>query len=186
MDDDDVHVNYMQLALEVAKSADKLNEVPIGCIFLHMPSGRILASSHNLTNFTKNATRHAEMVAIDDILTQHSWDIFQECVLYVTVEPCIMCASALRELKIRKVYFGAWNDKFGGTGGVLNIHSDDWVNAHGLKIDAIEAVGGLLRKEAILLLRQFYLKENTKAPKPQKKANRVLKHDIPPPPFVKR
>jgi tRNA-specific adenosine deaminase 2 len=63
-------------------------------------------------------------VAINQILKDYPLKIFPETDLYVTVEPCIMCASTLRQLKIRAVYYGAANERFGGTGGVLNIHSE--------------------------------------------------------------
>lgn len=69
-------------------------------------------------------TRHAEFLAIAEFLQIHQKTELQETDLYVTVEPCIMCASALRQYKIRKVYFGCANDRFGGTGGVLTIHSE--------------------------------------------------------------
>ena len=76
----------------------------------------------NETNKSLNGTRHAELVAINQILAEHPIGVFKETDLYVTVEPCVMCASALRQYGIRAVYFGCWNERFGGTGGVLNIH----------------------------------------------------------------
>lgn len=69
-------------------------------------------------------TRHAEFVAIASILQSHPISIFHQTDLYVTVEPCIMCASALRQYGIRTVYYGCSNDRFGGTGSVLSIHSE--------------------------------------------------------------
>ena len=69
-------------------------------------------------------TRHAEFIGINSILKHYPLSIFHETDLYVTVEPCIMCAAALRQYGIRAVYFGCSNDKFGGTGGVLSIHSE--------------------------------------------------------------
>ena len=69
-------------------------------------------------------TRHAEFLAIASILQSHPPSIFHQTDLYVTVEPCIMCASALRQYGIRTVYYGCSNDRFGGTGGVLSIHSE--------------------------------------------------------------
>jgi len=78
----------------------------------------------NDTNRSLNGTRHAEFVAIEQILAEHPMSILRETVLYVTVEPCVMCASALRQYGIKAVYYGCANDKFGGTGGVMNIHSE--------------------------------------------------------------
>lgn len=69
-------------------------------------------------------TRHAEFIAINSILKNHLPSILSETCLYVTVEPCIMCASALRQFHIKAVYYGCSNDRFGGTGGVLSIHSE--------------------------------------------------------------
>lgn len=87
--------------------------------------------------------------------------VLKECDLYVTVEPCIMCASLLRQFGIRKVYYGATNDKFGGTGGVLNIHQGNGASqSTGKEEGDYEVSGGWLREEAILLLRRFYVQEN--------------------------
>jgi tRNA-specific adenosine deaminase 2 len=121
------------------------------------------------------------MVAIDQIfkdipdnqnIAEFTASVFPETDLYVTVEPCIMCAAALRQLGIRRVYFGCSNDRFGGNGTVLAIHSD-----HHQDYPPYEVVSGLFRKEAIILLRSFYIQENDHAPEPKKKSNRVLKTD---------
>lgn len=69
-------------------------------------------------------TRHAEFLAIAEVLQSHPKSILQSTDLYVTVEPCVMCASALKQYRIRSVYFGCTNDRFGGTGGVLSLHSE--------------------------------------------------------------
>ena len=97
--------------------------------------------------------------------------------LYVTIEPCLMCASALRQIGIKRVVFGAGNERFGGNGSVLPLNS----SSHLSFSPPYEAVGGYLREEAIMILRQFYITENTKAPKPKNKARRVLKTTIYPP-----
>lgn len=73
---------------------------------------------------SSQGTRHAEFQAIDQVLDAHPSSVFRDTSLYVTVEPCIMCASALRQLGIQCVYFGCANERFGGTGGVLSIHSE--------------------------------------------------------------
>ncbi|GAA5823642.1 hypothetical protein JCM11251_000707 [Rhodosporidiobolus azoricus] len=95
-------------------------------------------------------------------------------VLYVTVEPCLMCASAMRQVGIEKVIYGCANDRFGGCGGVQSIHSDPRL----IYAPPYPAVGGYRREEAIMALRRFYISENTTAPRPKKKANRVLKTEI--------
>ncbi|KAL7751834.1 tRNA(adenine34) deaminase [Sorochytrium milnesiophthora] len=111
------------------------------------------------------------MCAIDDILLVDKRDpaIFAQTDLYVTVEPCVMCASALRQLRIRKVYFGCGNDRFGGCGSVLDVH------ARPFGVDPPFLVEqGYFREEAIMLLRKFYLRENGNAPNPRKKQHRML------------
>lgn len=107
---------------------------------------------------TNNAqgTRHAEFVALSEIMSRHHPSILHETDLYVTVEPCIMCASALRQYGIRSVYFGCLNDRFGGTGGVMTVHMDEGVDK------PYPVYGGLFREEAIMLLRRFYVQENDK------------------------
>ena len=122
-------------------------------------------------------------------------EIFKECDLYVTVEPCIMCASLLRQFGIRKVYFGASNEKFGGCGGVLDIHdwngkSRDFSHDEGEvgerekeevgREGDYEVSGGWLREECIVILRRFYVQENGRAPEPRSKGNRVLKLEVEP------
>ncbi|XP_009081149.1 PREDICTED: tRNA-specific adenosine deaminase 2, partial [Acanthisitta chloris] len=113
------------------------------------------------------ATRHAEMVAIDQVLDwckQHNRDyteVFPQLVLYVTVEPCIMCAAALRLMKIPRVIFGCQNQRFGGCGSVLSISSDDMVDTG----DPFECISGYRAEEAIELLKAFYRQENPNAPK---------------------
>jgi tRNA-specific adenosine deaminase 2 len=142
----------------------------------------------NETNRTLNGTRHAEFVALAGILSKHPITILNETDLYVTVEPCVMCASMLRQYGIRAVYFGCWNERFGGTGGVLNIH-----NEYGISVSCLSCMlispspsvdkpypvhGGIFREEAILLLRKFYVQENEKAPEPKQKRTRELKTEV--------
>jgi pyrimidine deaminase RibD-like protein len=104
----------------------------------------------------KQGTRHAEFVALCEIMSRHHPSILHTTDLYVTVEPCVMCASALRQFGIRSVYFGCLNDRFGGTGGVMTVHMDEGVDP------PYPVYGGLFREEAIMLLRRFYVQENDK------------------------
>lgn len=159
----------MRIALEQAERALSEKEVPVGCVFVHGTT--VLATGSNKTNASLNGTLHAEFVGIAKILEDHPASIFRETDLYVTVEPCLMCASALRQLNIRKVIFGCHNDRFGGCGGVFSLHNDVWKT----KDDGYEVLAGVNRREAIMLLRRFYLLENDTAPKPALKSSRVLK-----------
>jgi tRNA-specific adenosine deaminase 2 len=140
----------------------------------------------NATNRSYNGTRHAEFMAISAILShpaspsepgnggkRYSPEILKECDLYVTVEPCIMCASLLRQFGVRKVYYGATNEKFGGTGGVLNIHRSNGRDlGEGMGSEMVdegdyEVSGGWLKEEAIVMLQRFYMQENERAPEPK-------------------
>lgn len=117
-----VHHEYMQVALQMAESALENDETPVGAVFVH--KGQILAKSMNDTNRSLCGTRHAEFIGVDTILQSYEATIFPEVDLYVTVEPCVMCASALRQLHIKAVYFGCANDRFGGCGTVFRINQE--------------------------------------------------------------
>ncbi|KZT62140.1 cytidine deaminase-like protein [Calocera cornea HHB12733] len=172
---------YIALALAQAREAFAANEVPVGCVFVQNADGAVLARGRNRTNELRNATRHAELEALDRLLAPTAASPLprpyplQGITLYVTVEPCIMCSSALRQLGISRVVYGCSNARFGGCGGVWDVNSID----HPIH-PAYEALEGYGREEAILLLRRFYMTENTNAPAPRSKARRVLKTDIPP------
>ncbi|KAK0508490.1 hypothetical protein JMJ35_008766 [Cladonia borealis] len=161
---------YMRAALDMAEQALASDEVPVGCVFVR--EGKIIGKGMNDTNRSLNGTRHAELIAINSILGEYQSSVLHETDLYVTVEPCIMCASALRQYQIRAVYFGCSNDRFGGTGGVLSVHSDPGVD------QPFPVYGGLFREEAIMLLRRFYVQENGKAPEPKPKRDRQLNTEI--------
>ncbi|OJD39953.1 trna specific adenosine deaminase [Diplodia corticola] len=175
MDEDRAHhERFMREALHMAELALATDETPVGCVFVR--DGRVIGRGMNDTNRSLNGTRHAEFVAISQILAEHPASVLRDTDLYVTVEPCVMCASALRQFGIRAVYFGCWNDRFGGTGGVLNIHSDPSPSVD----KPYPVYGGIFREDAIMLLRKFYVQENVKAPEPKQKGTRELKTEIVP------
>lgn len=174
---------FMQMALQEAQSALDESEVPVGCVFVYQ--NKVIARGRNATNRTLNGTRHAELVAIDDILLNNkdsvgykNRDIFKDCVLYVTVEPCIMCAGALKLLNIGKVIYGCGNDRFGGNGNVASIHLSN-PDVIGKPDISYPCIGGLYLHEAVILLRKFYLRENVNAIAPKKKTNRTLNLEVP-------
>ena len=170
-------VVFMELALEEGRKAMQEGEVPVGVVFVHLPSSslppapspidgiasppappaaaQVLGQGHNRTNVTKNGTRHAELVVVDEILAQgQPVSVFQDCDVYVTCEPCIMCAGALGLMKIRRVVFGCKNERFGGCGSILNVHE-----APHLKHKYV-AEAGLMEAEAVALFKSFYAREN--------------------------
>ncbi|CAD6588447.1 MAG: diacylglycerol O-acyltransferase 1 [Tremellales sp. Tagirdzhanova-0007] len=168
-------LSWMREALIMAEEALASDEVPVGCVFVRQ--GRAIARARNRTNEWRNATLHAELEAIDHLLPMHPAP-FSSITLYVTVEPCVMCASALRQIGIGKVVYGCGNDRFGGCGSVIDVNTSELLDTHPPYV----AEGGYYREEAIMLLRRFYMSENQNAPNPKRKGTRVLKTEIPPPP----
>nr|OQO24841.1 hypothetical protein B0A51_10328 [Rachicladosporium sp. CCFEE 5018] len=164
------HEGFMRKAIAMAEMALASDETPVGCVFVR--EGEVIGRGINGTNASLCGTRHAEFVALAEIMSKYPQSILRDTDLYVTVEPCIMCASALRQYGIRTVYFGCLNDRFGGTGGVMTVHMDEGVDP------PFPVYGGLFREEAIMLLRRFYVQENDKAPEPKPKKNRELKTEI--------
>ncbi|CAL9218076.1 unnamed protein product [Arabidopsis halleri] len=172
-------LTYMGFALHQAKLALEALEVPVGCVILE--DGKVIASGRNRTNETRNATRHAEMEAIDQLVGQWQEDglspsqvaeKFSKCILYVTCEPCIMCASALSFLGIKEVYYGCPNDKFGGCGSILSLHlgssqSSDIIE-EAQRGKAYKCRGGIMAEEAVSLFKCFYEQGNPNAPKPHR------------------
>lgn len=163
----------MAMANFVAYRALKNGETPVACILVHEPTQKVLSFGCNDTNRSLNGTRHAEFMAIDRILEEHSLlntptdkvkAFFANVTLYVTIEPCVMCALALLQMGFGKVYFGAANDRFGGNGTVIKVQKDD---------DYL-SVGGIMRVEAVHLLRSFYIQENGSAPVPKIKKNKEI------------
>ncbi|KAF7354885.1 tRNA-specific adenosine deaminase 2 [Mycena sanguinolenta] len=176
------HNRFMTEAMAMAEEALAAGEVPVGCVFVR--GNAIIAKARNRTNELRNATRHAELEAIDEILADSALTPpgsllsggypLSDTTLYVTVEPCIMCASALRQMGIKQVFFGCANDRFGGCGGVIGVNDGLEHPSH----PPYEAIGGFAREDAILILRRFYVTENSNAPAPKSKANRILKTEI--------
>ena len=180
----------MRAALVEAEGALNRWEVPVGCVVVR--DGEAVATGSNRTNELRNGTRHAEFEAIDALLKRHGGDPravgFDRCDLYVTCEPCIMCAGALSVLGFRKVYYGCGNDKFGGNGSILSIHRDgcypcgapggrpgDERKHHPRgrqrrreRAGDVPVHGGLFADAAVKLLQDFYIRGNPKAPKPHR------------------
>jgi tRNA-specific adenosine deaminase 2 len=160
-------------ALKQSEQALVEGEIPVGCVIVY--NGKeIVATGYNQTNACLNGTMHAEMIAIDNLIYIQNRDpeILKFCDLYVTCEPCIMCASALARIAIRKVYFGCYNEKFGGNGSILSLHNQPNLAFY----SAYEIEGGLMENEAVQLFQRFYSTENKRAPEEKRKRKRIY-HD---------
>ena len=158
-------IYFMRAALGEAERALRLGEIPVGCVIVNKDK-HIIARGHNKTNETRNGTRHAEFVAIDSLLYGGvDAGILKDCELFVTCEPCIMCAAAIATLGMKKVYFGCLNERFGGTGSILSVHSD--AALYGQQCYPIDK--GLLEADTIEIFQHFYESENRRAPEAKRK-----------------
>ncbi len=137
----------MQAAIEEAHRALAANETPIGAVVVH--DGEIIARAHNLRETTQSATAHAEIIAID-LACRHlgRWRL-NECTLYVTLEPCPMCAGAIINARLMRVVFGAFDSKAGCFGSVIDMSKMQFNHCPRL-------AGGVAEKECAALLEMFF------------------------------
>lgn len=139
---------FMKEALKEAKKAyDKL-EVPVGCVIVK--DGKIIARAHNLKETKYDTTKHAEILAIQKASRKlESWRLL-DCDMYVTLEPCTMCAGAIINSRIRKVYYGASDEKTGAVGSKLNLF-EDYVFNH-----KVEYEKDVMKDECEVILKDFF------------------------------
>ncbi|PYE04150.1 tRNA(adenine34) deaminase [Staphylococcus sp. AtHG25] len=151
---------YMKLAIEEAKKAQKLGEVPIGAIIVK--NNEVIASAHNLRETAQLPTAHAEHIAIERASkVLGSWRL-EGCTLYVTLEPCVMCAGAIVMSRIPKVVYGATDPKGGCIGSLMNLLEESQFNHRA------EIVKGVLEQECGDLLRNFFRELRLKKSKTNK------------------
>lgn len=139
----------MQLALEAAGRAAALGEVPVGAVLVG-PTGRVLATAHNLVERDHDPTAHAEILAIRAAARSLGSPRLVDCDLYVTLEPCPMCAQAIAFARLRRLYFGAWDPKGGGVENGPRIFQSS--SCH----HRPEVYGGISEAAAADLLRGFF------------------------------
>ena len=139
---------FMKEALKEAKKAyDKL-EVPVGAVIVK--DGKIIARAHNLKETKKDTTKHAEMLAIEKASKKlDAWRLL-DCEMYVTLEPCSMCAGAIINARIKKLYIGALDEKTGAAGSVLNLFEDYKFN------HKVEVEKGIMKDECEKILKDFF------------------------------
>jgi len=138
----------MQMAMRLAHDAAAAGEVPIGAVIVR--DGEIIASAHNLTETTNDPTAHAEIIAIRRACELLTTPRLVGCDLYVTLEPCPMCATAISFARIRRLYFAAYDVKGGGVEQAARIFAQPTCH------HAPEVYGGLHESEASLLLKNFF------------------------------
>lgn len=145
--------NYMQLAIEQAKLAGARQEVPIGAVVVDRKTGTVIASAGNQVEETKDASAHAELLAMRLAAEKIGEPRLVDCDLYVTLEPCAMCAAAISFFRIGRLYYGAYDPKGGGVD-----HGGQFFNQPTCHHKP-EIYGGILETECGDLLRQFFLEK---------------------------
>lgn len=160
-----IHEKYMREALKQAKKAYALGEVPIGCVIVH--EGKIIGRGYNRRNTDKNTLSHAEITAIRKASKVIGDWRLEECTLYVTLEPCQMCAGAIVQARIPEVVLGCMNPKAGCAGSILNILDMPEFN-HQVTVSR-----GVLEQECSDMLKRFFagLRARNKEEKAAKRAS---------------
>jgi len=142
--------DYMDMALVEAKAAALRGEVPVGCVLVNRETGAVLARTSNRTEELKDPTAHAELLAIREAASALGSTRLSGCDLYVTLEPCAMCATAISFARIRRLYFGAYDAKMGGVEHGPKTFSQPTCH------HAPEVYGGLNEAAAAELLKAFF------------------------------
>ena len=137
----------MKEALKEAIKAQDCDEVPVGCVIVH--KGKIIARAHNQVEILKDPTAHAEIIAITQASNTLGSKWLRDAIVYVTIEPCMMCAGALILARIKQLTFGAKDPKTGAFGSVFNIQNKK-LN-HSFKV-----ISGVLEQDCRFLLQEFF------------------------------
>ncbi len=140
----------MEAAIRLARAAAVREEVPVGAVIVRDDEGDNLAETHNEMVHRKDPTAHAELLAIQQALAVLKTDRLSGATLYVTLEPCAQCAGAIILAKVERVVFGAWDQRAGMAGSVMDLLRDPRLNHRP------EVVGGVLAEECGEMLRQFF------------------------------
>jgi tRNA(adenine34) deaminase len=145
--------NFMAVALNEARLAAAVGDVPVGCVVARR--GEVLATAHNMRERSQDPTAHAEIIALQRAAaTVGSWRL-DECTVYVTLEPCSMCAGALVLARVKRLVMGAMDPKAGAVGSLYNIPRDGRLN------HSIEVAAGVRADESSHLLRDFFAARRT-------------------------
>ena len=143
-----IHERYMKEAIKQAKKAYAIEEVPIGCVIVH--NEKIIARGYNRRNTDKNTLSHAELIAIKKASKKLGDWRLEECTMYVTLEPCQMCAGAIVQARIPKVIIGSMNEKAGCAGSILNLLEMEQFNHQ------VQVTRGILLSECSSMMSAFF------------------------------
>ncbi|MDD3656726.1 MAG: tRNA adenosine(34) deaminase TadA [Atribacterota bacterium] len=146
---DNIHQMIMQEAIQLAWEAFYREEVPVGALIVL--DEQIIARAFNEKEMTHDPTAHAEIIALREACARvNSWHL-DDAIMYVTLEPCPMCAYAIIQARLKKLIFGAYDPKAGAAGSVINIFEKKLFNHE------IEVIGGILEDECGAVLKKFFL-----------------------------
>ncbi|MEF7561264.1 tRNA adenosine(34) deaminase TadA [Bacillus thuringiensis] len=161
----DQDIYFMQLAIEEAKKAEAIQEVPIGAVIVL--NGEVISGAHNLRETEQRSIAHAELLAIDEACKKLGTWRLEDATLYVTLEPCPMCAGGIVLSRVKRVVYGAGDPKGGCAGTLMNLLTDERFNHQ------CEVVAGVLEEECGTLLTNFFreLRKKRKAIKKLEKSN---------------
>lgn len=146
---------YMNLALKEAKVAYNKDEVPVGCVIVK--DGVVIAKAHNLRQTKHDVMGHAEVLAIKKATKKLNAWILDDATLYVTLEPCLMCAGAILQARIKRVVFGAFEPKHGVLGSVINVCDENYHFNH-----KIEITSGVCLEESSMILKKYFKEKRSK------------------------
>lgn len=139
---------FMNEALKLAKKCVKSEDVPVGAIIVK--NNKIIGKGYNKRNKTNNALMHAEMIAISNACKKvHDW-VLEDAVMYVTLEPCIMCSGAIIQSRIKKIVYGASSDKNGCCGSIMNIMDNEKM------MHKVEVESNVLKDECSNIIKDFF------------------------------
>ena len=141
--------NYMELALKQAKKAEMLDEVPVGAVLIDENNGEIISAHHNEILLQNNVLRHAEIIVIEQAYKLRKSKYLLNTSIYVTLEPCAMCAAAISEVRIKKIYFGAYDEKKGSLESIMKIYNTK-------NYFVPEVYGGINETECSTMLKKFF------------------------------
>ncbi len=144
----DENIKYMKESIKEAKKAEEKLEVPVGAIIVK--DGKIIARGYNQKETKLDSTKHAEIIAIQKACKKLKTWRLTGCKMYVTLEPCSMCAGAIIQSRIDKIYIGAMDEKTGSCGSVFNLFEDYKFNHH------VETEYGVCKEECETILKNFF------------------------------
>lgn len=142
-------LKYMEMAYKEAERAFEEGDVPIGCVIVDF-DGKVISKAYNRRNRDGNTTSHAEIIAIQQACKKMGDWRLEDCVMFVTLEPCPMCAGAILQARMKKVFIGAMNSKAGCAGSVINLLQTVGFN------HAVEIEKGLMQEKCSTILSDFF------------------------------